>query len=627
MEQMEKAKRLKSSRYMSGLDGLRALAVIGVIFYHLTPHILPGGFLGVPIFFVLSGYLISDLLIQEFEQNGKISLKQFWKRRLNRLYPALVTMLILVTGWITIFERSLLLNIRNMILTSLVYLNNWWQISQGASYFDRFTTPSPFVHLWSLAIEGQFYLIWPVIVVFAIVFIKRNDWIFYTFIGVSILSALLMAILYVPGADPSRVYYGTDTRAFSLLIGSALAFIWPSTKLKKNLPNAGRVTLDAVGVLSLGLLIWLMVQLMDSDPFTYYGGIFIFSLISGILVAVVAHPATWLAKLLSLQPLKWIGQRSYGLYLWQYPVMILYEVKVGDTSLHPLRHLIIQITLIILISEASYRFVEMPFKKLNIREVLNWNVIADHGKSLWRNQTITGKMHKVGIVLLSLILIISLVGFTVAPVGDSPGKIRLAAQLKANQTKIDKQKQDLIKQKNKKVEESAVREPLFGLTPEQMKEAGELKVTLIGDSVMLSVVNPVEQLFPKAVIDGVIGRQLYQTVPVIESLKQEDKLGNPVVIALGTNGAFTDKQMDDLLAAVGDSKKVYLVNTQVPKNWKNSVNQGISSAAKRHSNVEVIDWNSYSQNHSDWFYEDGVHPNETGAEEYTKLIATSVLKN
>lgn len=624
---MEKAKRLKSSRYMSGLDGLRALAVIGVIFYHLTPHILPGGFLGVPIFFVLSGYLISDLLIQEFEQNGKISLKQFWKRRLNRLYPALVTMLILVTGWITIFERSLLLNIRNMILTSLVYLNNWWQISQGASYFDRFTTPSPFVHLWSLAIEGQFYLIWPVIVVFAIVFIKRNDWIFYTFIGVSILSALLMAILYVPGADPSRVYYGTDTRAFSLLIGSALAFIWPSTKLKKNLPNAGRVTLDAVGVLSLGLLIWLMVQLMDSDPFTYYGGIFIFSLISGILVAVVAHPATWLAKLLSLQPLKWIGQRSYGLYLWQYPVMILYEVKVGDTSLHPLRHLIIQITLIILISEASYRFVEMPFKKLNIREVLNWNVIVDHGKSLWRNQTITGKMHKVGIVLLSLILIISLVGFTVAPVGDSPGNIRLAAQLKANQTKIDKQKQDLIKQKNKKVEESAVREPLFGLTPEQMKEAGELKVTLIGDSVMLSVVNPVEQLFPKAVIDGVIGRQLYQTVPVIESLKQEDKLGNPVVIALGTNGAFTDKQMDDLLAAVGDSKKVYLVNTQVPKNWKNSVNQGISSAAKRHSNVEVIDWNSYSQNHSDWFYEDGVHPNETGAEEYTKLIATSVLKN
>lgn len=159
---------------------------------------------------------------------------------------------------------------------------------------------------------------------------------------------------------------------------------------------------------------------------------------------------TWLAKLLSLQPLKWIGQRSYGLYLWQYPVMILYEVKVGDTSLHPLRHLIIQITLIILISEASYRFVEMPFKKLNIREVLNWNVIVDHGKSLWRNQTITGKMHKVGIVLLSLILIISLVGFTVAPVGDSPGKIRLVAQLKANQTKIDKQKQDLIEQKIKK---------------------------------------------------------------------------------------------------------------------------------------------------------------------------------
>lgn len=620
---MEKQKRLKKSRYMSGLDGIRGLAVLGVIFYHLTPHLLPGGFLGVPIFFVLSGYLITDLLIQEFEQNKKISLKQFWKRRLNRLYPALVTMLILVTGWITLFERNLLLNIRNTIISSLLYLNNWWQIMQGDSYFDRFATPSPFVHLWSLAIEGQFYLVWPVLVVAAILLIKENSWIFYTFMGVALVSGILMAVLYVPGGDPSRVYYGTDTRAFSLLIGSALAFIWPSGRLKTKVPKKQRQLLDGIGLLAFVILALMMMYLMDSNPFTYYGGIFIYSLVSAILIGVAAHPATSLSKIFSLQPLKWLGQRSYGLYLWQYPVMVLYEVKIGDTSTHPLRHLVIQLLLILLIAEASYRFVELPFKRLNVREILNSGVFTSRLKELWYGESIKAWCQKVGLALLSLFLLISLVGFVSAPVGDSPATIRLAEKLKENKAKIEKQKA----QNKKSQEQIPVTKTLYGLTPEQMTLANQMDATFIGDSVLLSVVNPIEEVFPQATVDGEVGRQLYNTLPVVDRLIQKNELGNPVVIELGTNGAFTDKQMNDLIQKIGTKKQIYLVNTQVPKNWKNSVNQGIKNAAARYKNITVIDWNTYSAGKTDWFYEDGVHPNEEGAKHYTELLAKSILAN
>lgn len=615
---MENNKRLKKSRYMPGLDGLRAIAVLGVIFYHLTPHILPGGFLGVPIFFVLSGYLITDLLIQEFQQNKKISLKQFWKRRLNRLYPALLAMLILVTGWITLFQRELLLNIRGAIISSLLYLNNWWQIIQGESYFDRFATPSPFVHLWSLALEGQFYLVWPVIVVLATITIKKNSHIFYLFMGLSIISALLMAILFVPNGDPSRVYYGTDTRAFSLLIGSAISFVWPSTKLKEDVPLKAKLILESVGLVALAVLIFMMTTVMATNSFAYYGGMFLFSLVSGVLIGIVAHPATYLSRFLGMQPFKWLGQRSYGLYLWQYPVMVLYEVKIGDTSIHPMRHLLIQLFLIVLMTEASYSLIEMPFKKLNVKAILNWQVIVEKWHSLLNGSGLRGWLEKGSVAFICFTLLISTVGFIMAPTGENKSSTQLAEKIATNKAKLEEQKSTATKPKETV--------PLVeGITPAEMETASQMNATFIGDSVMLSVVEPLQVIFPKGTIDGEVGRQLYNTAPVIERLKAERKLGSPVILELGTNGAFTDSQMDELLNTIDNNTPIYLVNTQVPKNWKNSVNAGLVSASKRFKNVHLIDWNQYSKDRTDWFYNDGVHPNEEGAKHYAQLIAKTVL--
>ncbi|EQC81686.1 Acyltransferase [Enterococcus sp. HSIEG1] len=226
-------KRLKTSRYITGFDGIRTLAVIGVILYHLLPTQMRGGYLGVPVFFVVSGYLITDLLRQEWDQNGRIAVKDFYVRRMKRLYPGMVVMLLLSAAYITLFQRNLLNNLRGVVVSSLLYVNNWWQINHGLSYFDRFGNESPFTHLWSLAVEGQNYLIWPLLFILLMKLVKNRGTIFKIVIGCSLLSALLLAIWYSPGADPTRVYYGTDTRLFSIWMGSALAFIWPSTHLKK----------------------------------------------------------------------------------------------------------------------------------------------------------------------------------------------------------------------------------------------------------------------------------------------------------------------------------------------------------------------------------------------------------
>ena len=231
---MEKTneRRLKNSRYITGFDGIRTLAVIGVIVYHLLPYRLQGGYLGVPIFFVVSGYLITDLLLQEYEQNRRIDLVGFYERRLKRLYPALVAMVLATAAYITLFQRSLLTGLKDIIWTNFLYIYNWWEIGHGQSYFDRFNGESPFTHLWSLSIEGQFYFIWPLLLIGLLALFKQRKQIFQILLSLAILSGILMAALTIGGASSNRVYYGTDTRLFAVLFGVALAFVWPATKLK-----------------------------------------------------------------------------------------------------------------------------------------------------------------------------------------------------------------------------------------------------------------------------------------------------------------------------------------------------------------------------------------------------------
>lgn len=612
---MEKKKRLKKSRYITGFDGIRSLAVVGVILYHLLPTSMKGGYLGVPIFFVVSGYLITDLLRQEWEQDGKINIWQFYVRRMKRLYPGLAFLLITASAYITLFQRGLLNNLRGVVVSSLLYVNNWWQINNGLSYFDRFANESPFTHIWSLAVEAQNYLIWPVIFVLLMVFVRKRKWIFYTVLGTSVLSAILMMILYTPGGDPTRVYYGTDTRLFSIWMGSALAFVWPSTRLKKNIPKQAKRILNLAGLISLLALILFFFFLDDHYSFVYYGGMFLVSIFCVILVAVTAHPGASLDRWLTNPVFTWIGKRSYGIYLYQFPVMIFYEAKVSDIADHVLIHTVIEISLILIISELSYRYIERPLARFDYSGTLQ--VVKG-----WFKTPIISKQ-KPWLIPATLVVIVALVGFVTAP-KDSVTADQKQLQAKIAESKKLAEESQKDSEKNDGTVDQAILDK-YELTVEQGKKAQKLQLTAFGDSVMLDAATDLKEVYPHVVVDGDVGRQLYASEPYIEELNKQNLLKDTVLIGLGTNGAFTEAQFDTIMSALGD-RKVYWVNVRVPtKRWQNDVNAMLADMAKKYDNLTLIDWYDYSNGHSDWFYDDQVHPNPEGMKHYIHLVSETLL--
>ena len=620
-------KRLKTSRYITGFDGIRTLAVIGVILYHLLPTQMRGGYLGVPVFFVVSGYLITDLLRQEWDQNGRIAVKDFYVRRLKRLYPGMVVMLLLSAADITLFQRNLLNNLRGVVVSSLLYVNNWWQINHGLSYFDRFGNESPFTHLWSLAVEGQNYLIWPLLFILLMKLVKNRGTIFKIVIGCSLLSALLLAIWYSPGADPTRVYYGTDTRLFSIWMGSALAFIWPSTHLKKEIPKKAKRVLNLAGGLSfIGLVITFFV-LDDHLSFVYYGGMLLVSLLCTILVAVTAHPGASLNRWLTNPLFSYIGKRSYGIYLYQFPVMIFYEAKIGNVGENVLLHTLIEIVLILLISELSYRFIENPLRKFHYKDT--FRTVRN-----WFSKPVISRQ-KPWLLPGLLVSLVALYGIATAPVNyvdaqQQQLKENIAANKKAaeqtqkNANGSDTESTGENSSKATEAEQSVMEK--YGLTEAQVKKAEELEITAFGDSVMLDATADLQEIFPKAVVDGDVGRQLYESPELIKALKEKDLLRDTVLIGLGTNGSFTETQFDNLMKEIGD-RKVYWINVRVPtQRWQNEVNSMLEKMAAKYDNMTLIDWYDLSNEHEEWFYEDRVHPNPDGMLQYCTLVSQAILQ-
>jgi peptidoglycan/LPS O-acetylase OafA/YrhL len=354
----------KSQRYLPGLDGLRALAVGAVVAYHLDLGWAPGGLLGVGVFFTLSGYLITDLLIGQYERTGGLQLADFWLRRARRLLPALFVMLTVVVAWVTLLDRSLLPAVRGAVGASAVYVTNWWLIAQHSSYFAQFAPPSPLGHLWSLAVEEQFYLIWPWLLWIGLRWMRTGSGSYQRLAAASLLlaavSAVAMALLYRPGYDPTRVYDGTDTRASALLIGAALAFVWPSTRLPVRVGRRARWVLEGAGVAGLAVFAVLVWRTSEYSPFLYRGGLVLLSFATALMVAAAASPATTFGRILGGETLRWLGVRSYGIYLWHFPIIVLTTpVAGGDT---PSRR-VLQLTAIIGCAALSWRYIEEPIRR------------------------------------------------------------------------------------------------------------------------------------------------------------------------------------------------------------------------------------------------------------------------
>jgi peptidoglycan/LPS O-acetylase OafA/YrhL len=578
-------------RYMPGIDGLRAIAVLGVILYHLNIPWFQGGFSGVTVFFVLSGYLITDILIDEWNKNNKIDYLRFMIRRFRRLAPALLSMIFLVTLWVIFTNHPSFEKLRSDFLPSLLYVTNWWYIFHEVSYFDSFGPASPFTHIWSLGIEEQFYLIWPLLVILGLTFIKRKRFQVTAILVGVIISAWLMAFLYAPGEDPSRVYYGTDTRAFSLLLGAALACVWPSQQLSKTLPRNARWVLEIVGITGLLLLIIMFMVTSEFDSFHYQGGMLLLSVITSFVVAAIAHPASMLAKWLSVRPLRWIGVRSYGIYLWHYPIIILTTPLINTDGLN-FWIITLQFAATLIISALSYKFVETPIRSGQI----NFTLAAFKKLTIFRQRIVLGS----AAVLFALFIGIGVTfaaKTTVSVTTKAPLTIETIKEIEFNPDPI--------------------------IEPEP---APDLKtITVIGDSILHDVAPFFKNHYPEAVIDYRVGRQMAEVPEVIQQLESSGQLGEHVIIQLGTNGPFVKTDLLNLIKSL-ESKKVYLVNCRVPRVWESTVNRTLEEVVNIMPNTVLVDWYSASTGHPEYFANDGVHLTRAGGETYANLIAAIVAE-
>ena len=394
-----------SQRYLPGLDGLRALAVGAVVAYHVDLGWAQGGLLGVGVFFTLSGYLITDLLLGQHERTGSLQLADFWLRRARRLLPALFVMLVVVVAWVTLLDRSLLPAARGAVAASGVYVTNWWLIAQHSSYFAQFGPPSPLGHLWSLAVEEQFYLIWPWLLWIGLRWRRSRAGLDMRLAAASLLlaaaSAVTMALLYRPGYDPTRVYDGTDTRAFALLIGAALAFVWPSRRLRDKVTSRARWALDGAGAAGLAVFAVLVWRTSEYSPFLFRGGMVLVSFATALMVAAAASPASRFGRILGCESLRWLGVRSYGIYLWHFPIIVLTApAGGGDTP----RRAVLQVTATIGCAALSWRYIEEPIRHGALSRW--WAQIR--GKS-WRIGTL-GRQARIAVAAAAPVLVLASCG-------------------------------------------------------------------------------------------------------------------------------------------------------------------------------------------------------------------------
>jgi peptidoglycan/LPS O-acetylase OafA/YrhL/CubicO group peptidase (beta-lactamase class C family) len=404
--------------YIPGLDGLRALAVVAVLLYHAGLPVR-GGFLGVESFFVVSGFLITALLLVEWRQRGRIDLPAFWLRRARRLLPALFFLLAGTLVFVALRMPRELREVRDDTLAALVYVMNWRLIAGEQSYFDPLVRPPLLQHLWSLAVEEQFYLFWPLLFALGARLLRAASLLAVTLL-VAVGSAMLMAALYRPGADPSRIYYGTDTRAMGLLLGAALALVWTPDSTQATTGRRVGVALDGAAIMALGGLIACFFMLSDRLPLLYRGGFVVIATLTAIVIAALAHPgARLMPRLLGWRPLRVIGLRSYGLYLWHWPVFMVTRPAL-DVPLKGLPLLALRLAIVGALVELSYRYIEMPVRRGAVERAWHrfWGVTGEPHPA---RRSLTGAYALLWLCVLipSLLLLTSSLGSSMGRVARS----------------------------------------------------------------------------------------------------------------------------------------------------------------------------------------------------------------
>lgn len=569
-------------RFINGLDGLRAIAVIMVVGYHLKLPIFKGGVLGVTIFFVISGFLITRLLLQELDSSNKIDLKNFWFKRFKRIWPALILMIMVTIIGCAIFNRFLFTKAARDFISSLFGFNNWYQIFNDISYFDNGGAPSPLLHCWSLAIETQFYIIFPLIII--LINKINKDKYKEVLSGVTglliVISTILMALLFDPTGDPTRVYYGLDTRAFSLLIGALLAIITNFNFSIKKVVN------DIIGIVSLVVICIFVYKLAGYDAFLYYGGYFIVSILTALVILSILRKNSLLSKVLSFPVLDWLGKLSYSIYLWHYPVIIL--ISGGIKSSWYIMLLEIVVTLVL--ASLSYYLVETPIRKGILAKTVH----------IFKTKK---KLYKQGFILIisSILLMIT----SISCVAFVPRQAVV-------------EKVETVKKEEKKEEPKEE-------TQSESDILTNLDLLLIGDSVAEGASDTLQSTFPKATINVRVSRHCSESVPVLNEAKGNGWNGQALIFSLGTNGPMYDF-MPEIRSMLDASIPMFVLTIKAPyEQWTDDNNVEIKKFCEENDNVYLIDWAAYSEGHDDWFVSDKTHLTTAGIQGFNSCLKEAVI--
>lgn len=612
----------KKRRYITGLDGIRAIAVIMVLSYHLKLALFKSGFLGVTVFFVLSGYLITGILISEVEEEGTIDLKNFWLRRIRRLVPAVMSMAVVIIFVSAVVNRIIFTKGCKDFLASVLGFNNWWQIFNKVSYFEAAGVPSPFTHCWSLAIETQFYLIYPLILLGIYKLAKsrgegrakRG----LLFAGVTLLLALisviLMIVLFDPQQDASRVYYGTDTRAFSLLFGALLAILWEYRMVPRRLSASVNMVLGSV---SFAALLVMTIAINGSSNFWYRGGQFVGTILTVLMVYAVSGRKTWLSRFLSNPVLKWIGDRSYSIYLWHYPIILLISKGIKASWWITL----IEIVLSVVMAELSYRFIETPIRHGIIGEYLN--ILRSRPKSRQekkRQVQVARRSLKVmaGTFVLTVSLILCMVFVPKKNALDTLQKREAKAKETGKMTE-----EQLAKQKaNGSESDDTI--CTADLTDDEILEG--LNLLLIGDSIAVDVTDDFYEIFPNSVSDTKIGRITSLGKQVLDSYIDEKKWEGEGVIFASLSNSPINGELEDIREKIGKDMPLFLTTVRIPHDtFEEESNSKIKKFVEENDHTYLIDWYAASEGHDEYFDADDTHLLSAGAKAYAKCIKEAVL--
>jgi peptidoglycan/LPS O-acetylase OafA/YrhL len=624
--------------HIPALDGLRAVAVVAVLVYHAKASWLPGGYLGVEVFFVLSGYLITSLLLAEWRETGHLALRAFWLRRARRLLPELFAVVAISLLFSLLFLRDEVAGLRADALAAAAYVTNWRLIFSHQSYFASLGRPSLLLHLWSLAVEEQFYLLWPPLLALSLPRLRPAGTLGLALVGIAG-SAALMAALFTPGGDVSRLYYGSDTRATGVLAGAALAFIWSPARARLERPRLGVTALNVAGLsagLGLAVAFW---WLDESQAFLFRGGFLAVDLLTAVFLASVVSPQTRaFTAVLGNGAMRWLGTRSYAIYLWHWPVFMV--TRPGeDLALSSLAILPLRLGLTLGLAEFSYRYVQGPVRS------------GAASQALERLRTRPGVKHEMARVLsASGVMAAMVLGVVVAtvPAPEAPAYLQMSSfqgvvAARTASPLSDATPKDVFGPRDtpatvETATGTATTEPVTPIStsapsstsssgtppvdtappPPQHPAgySGKADILAIGDSVMVGAANYLG-IAGAVEIDAQEGRQASAVVSLLESRHAAGAIGRVVVIHIGNNGTLTGGQIASMMAALDGVQQVIFVNLHVDRPWQDGNNGNIASAAAAYPNVTVVDWHDASAGHPEYFWDD-LHLRPAGADAYAR---------